>query len=157
MEKINKTLTIQQAKPKIEYFCNYQERCQSEVKDKLYSFGLNTDEVNELLAHVVKKGFVNEQRFAIMFAGGKFRQKQWGKEKIRRELRFKQISDYCIKKALMEIEDEAYLETLEKTALKYYKTLKDRFNYIKIQKTLKHMIGKGFEYELINDFVRKFE
>lgn len=151
----NIKLTLQQAKPKIEYYCNYQERCQSEVKDKLYSFGLDTDDVNELLAHVVKSGLVNEERFAILFAGGKFRQKQWGKGRIKQELKFKKISDYSIKKALLEIDDDAYLKTLEKVADKYYETLKDKFNYIKEQKLIKHLNQKGFEYDLIQDYLKR--
>lgn len=151
----NIKLTLQQAKPKIEYYCNYQERCQSEVKDKLYSFGLDTDDVNELLAHVVSSGLVNEERFAILFAGGKFRQKQWGRGRIKQELKFKKISDYSIKKALQEIDDEAYLKTLEKVADKYYKTLKDKFKYIKEQKLIKHLSQRGFEYDLIQDYLKR--
>ncbi|MDI1235325.1 MAG: regulatory protein RecX [bacterium] len=151
----NIKLTIQQSKPKIEYFCNYQERCQSEVKDKLYSFGLNTDDVNELLAHVVTSGLVNEERFAILFAGGKFRQKQWGRGRIKQELKFRKISDYSIKKALNEIDDEAYIKTLEKVAEKYYATLKDKLKYIKEQKLIKYLNQKGFEYDLIQDYLKK--
>lgn len=151
----NIKLTQQQAKPKIEYYCNYQERCQSEVKDKLYSFGLDTDDVNELLAHVVKSGLVNEERYAILFAGGKFRQKEWGRGRIKQELKFKKISDYSIKKALQEIDDEAYIKTLEKVADKYYATLKDKFKYIKEQKLIKHLNQKGFEYDLIQDYLKR--
>jgi regulatory protein len=151
----NIKLTLQQARPKIEYYCNYQERCQSEVRDKLYTFGLDTDDVNELLAHVVKSGLVNEERFAILFAGGKFRQKQWGRGRIKQELKFKKISDYSIKKALLEIDDADYIKTLEKVADKYYKTLKDKFNYIKEQKLIKHLNQKGFEYDLIQDYLKR--
>ncbi len=157
MEKKNIRLTLQQAKPKIEYYCNYQERCQSEVKEKLYSFGLDTDDVNELLSHVVKSGLVNEERFAKLFAGGKFRQKHWGREKIKRELRYRQISDYCIKKAMTEIEDETYMETLAKLAEKYYLGLKDRLKYIKVRKTMQHLMVKGFEMDLIKDVLKRFD
>ena len=151
----NIRLTLQQAKPKIEYYCNYQERCQSEVKDKLYTFGLDTDDVNELLAHVVKSGLVNEERYSKMFAGGKFRQKQWGKGRIKQALKFKKISDYSIKKALLEIDDVAYINTLEKVGDKYYATLKDKLNYIREQKLIQHLIQKGFEYDLIQDYLKR--
>lgn len=157
LESNNIRLTLQQAKPKIEYYCNYQERCQSEVKEKLYSFGLDTEDVNALLAHVVKSGLVNEERFARLFAGGKFRQKHWGREKIKRELRYKKISDYCIKKAMTEIDDEAYMEALQKLAEKYYQGLKDRLKYIKVRKTMQHLMVKGFETDLINDVLKRFE
>jgi len=151
----NIRLTLQQAKPKIEYYCNYQERCQSEVKDKLYTFGLDTDDVNELLAHVVKSGLVNEERYAAVFTGGKFRQKQWGKVRIKQALKFKRISDYSIKKALLEIDDVAYIHALEKVGEKYYATLKDKLKYIKEQKLIQHLIQKGFEYDLIQDYLKR--
>ncbi len=148
MEKQKQKLTPQQAKPKIEHFCNYQERCHSEVTDKLYEFGLHTDEVNELLGYLVKKGLLNEERFARAFAGGKFRQKQWGKNKIRRELKMRNLSEYCIKKGLMEIDEADYRRTLKSLAEKYERTLKDKLSYIRKQKILKHLVQKGYEYEL---------
>lgn len=157
MEKKNIRLTPQQAIPKIEYFCNYSERCQQEVAQKLYSYGLNTDEVNELLLHVVKAGLVNEERFAILFAGGKFRQKDWGRNKIKRELKQRQISDFNIRKAMAEIDDEAYMKTLEKLAEKYIRTLKDKLPFMKQQKTTKYLVSKGFEYDLISDVLKKLK
>jgi len=147
-------LTPGQSKLKIRNFCNYQERCQAEVKDKLYSYGLNTDDVNEVLAYTVSEGLVNEERFAILFAGGKFRQKKWGRLKIKRELKQKQISDYSIKKALIEIDDEKYIDNLKSIAEKYYKTLKDKFEFIKLQKVSKHMVSKGYEMDLIQDYLK---
>ncbi len=99
-------VTPQQALPKIKQFCAYQERCHSEVKDKLYGYGLSKNDVEELLSKLVEDNFLNEERFAIAFAGGKFRIKQWGRIKIRYELRQKQVSDYCVKKALASIDDD---------------------------------------------------
>ncbi|NQW43267.1 MAG: regulatory protein RecX [Bacteroidetes bacterium] len=154
MEFKKENLTPNQAKLKIANFCNYQERCQAEVKDKLYSYGLNTTDVNEVLAYTVSEGLVNEERFAILFAGGKFRQKKWGRLKIKRELKEKQISDYCIKKALLEIDDEKYIEHLESIAEKYSRTLKDKLNYIKNQKVMKHLLSKGYEMDLIQDYIK---
>ncbi len=147
-------LTPNQAKLKIRYFCNYQERCQAEVKDKLYSYGLNTDDVNEVLAYAIQEGLVNEERYAILFAGSKFRQKKWGRLRIKRELKQHQIGDFLIKKALLEIDDEKYIENLKTIAEKYYGTLKDKFNYIKLQKVTKYLVSKGYEMDLIQDYIK---
>jgi regulatory protein len=151
MEKRTEKLTPQQAKPKIEYYCQYQERCHQEVAEKLYSYGLSTDDVNFLLSGLVKGGFLNEERFAKAFAGGKFRQKQWGRNRIVRELKAKKVSDFCIRKALLEIDDDAYLKTLVKLAEKYNATLKDKLGYIRKQKVLKHLVSKGYEYDICMD------
>jgi regulatory protein len=157
MESKKENLTPNQAKLKIVNFCNYQERCQAEVKEKLYGYGLNTTDVNELLAYTVSEGLVNEERFAILFAGGKFRQKKWGRLKIKRELKQKQISDYSIKKALLEIDDDKYIEHLQSIAEKYYNSLKDKLKYIKHQKVIKHLVSKGYEMDLIQDYIKELK
>lgn len=141
-------MTPQQARPKIEHFCNYQERCHSEVAEKLYGYGLNTDEVNELLSRLVKTGLLNEERFAKAFAGGRFRQKKWGRNKIISELKARKVSDYCIRKGLQEISDDDYLAAIKATASRYARTLKDKIPFIRQQKTIRHLLAKGFEYAL---------
>lgn len=157
MENKKEKLTPQQAKPKIEHFCNYQERCHSEVAEKLYGYGLKTDDVNELLSHLVKIGLLNEERFARAFAGGKFRQKKWGRNKIIRELKARKVSDYCIRKGLQEIDDDDYLEVIRITASKYAATLKDKMPFMRQQKTLRHLVSKGFEYELCSKALGQVE
>lgn len=148
MDREQKRLTPNAAKPKIEAFCVYQVRCQNEVMEKLYSYGLSSDDANQLLLHVVKMGLVNDESYAILFAGSKLRQNHWGKIKIKLALKQKNITDYCIKKALNSIDDDQYKEILEKEALKYARTLKDKLYFIKQQKLSKHLISKGFETDL---------
>ena len=80
--------TPQQSVPKIKQYCAYQERCHAEVRDKLYSFGLNKIEVEEIISELITENYLNEERFAIHYAGGKFRMKQWGKNKIKQSLKF---------------------------------------------------------------------
>lgn len=153
-EKFQKKLTKQESIPKIEYYCAYQERCHKEVTDKLYGYGLNTDEVGEILSRLVKSNFLNEERFAIAFAGGKFRQKNWGKTKIVRELKSRGISEYCIKKALKEIEDDDYKNSLKLVAEKYIKTHPLKNDFTSKQKLLKHLMSKGYEYEQCQQIIQ---
>jgi len=120
-----KQLTREQALQKARHYCAYQERCHYEVKQKLYSFGLHKKEVEETLSGLIEEDYLNEERFAIQFAGGHFRMKQWGRVKIRYELKQKQVSEYCIKKALKEIAETDYREALEKLAAKKWETLED--------------------------------
>lgn len=157
MDKKEKKYTIQQAIPKIEHYCSYQERCHQEVKNKLYDFGLNTDEVNEVLARLVKSNFLNEERFAIAYTTGKFRQKKWGLNKIIFELKSKQVSEFCIKKALAFIEDDDYDNTLEQLSDKYFKKLKSSDKiFVRQQKVIKFLMSKGYEYEKCKMLVKKF-
>src|SRR5688572_30368340 len=109
-----KRLTPDQAYQKIKPYCSYQERSHAEVKEKLYSFSLNKTEVEMLLSRLIEEDYLNEARFAQLFAGGKFRMKQWGKVKIKYELKQKQVSEYNIKKAMKEIPEEDYVATFNK-------------------------------------------
>ena len=95
--QFNKYVTEQDALKKIKHYCAYQERCHSEVKEKLYSFGLYKQQVENILSKLIEDNYLNEERFAIAFAGGKFRMKHWGRKKIEYELRQKQVSTFCIK------------------------------------------------------------
>ena len=144
----------EEALQKAKQYCAYQERCHSEVKEKLYSFGMNKKEVDELLSELISENYLNEERFAILYAGGKFRIKQWGKVKIKYSLKQKQVSEYCIKKALAAIDERDYTKTLEKLFEQKLKTLKAEKNiFIKKRKLQDHLMQKGFETSVISKLI----
>jgi regulatory protein len=149
------TLTKEQAFEKAKYFCAYQERCHSEAREKLYSLGLNKKEGDEMLAQLIEEGFINEERFAERFAGGRFRLKQWGKIKINYELKQKGISAYCIKKALAAIDERDYLKTARKLLQEKMKTVASEKNiFIKKKKLYDHLSQKGFESGIIASLMK---
>ncbi len=146
------TFTIEQALQKIKQYCAYQERCHSEVRDKLYSFGLRQSEVEEAITLLITENYLNEERFAIHFAGGKFRMKQWGKHKIKQALKLRQVSDYCINKALKDIDVKEYERTFQKLTEQKLKTLKSEKNiFIKKRKLQDFLLQKGYENDLIRE------
>jgi len=148
---LGKRLTKEQAFQKLKHYCAYQERSHDEVKQKLYGFGLHRQEVEETLSTLIEENYLNEERFAIAFAGGRFRSKQWGRVKIEYELKQKKVSPYCIRKALNEIDDEAYLKTLQQLARKKWNSLKapGATDYVKSSKTTTYLLQRGFERQLI--------
>ena len=144
----------EKALQKIGQFCAYQERNHKEVKEKLYSYGLYKDQVEELMSKLIQENFLNEERYAIAYAGGKFRAKDWGKNKIKYGLKQHQVSDYCIKKALKTIDDEEYVKTLQKLYAAKEKTLKSEKNiFIKKRKIQQYLMQKGYETSLVNELV----
>jgi regulatory protein len=143
------TLSREQALQKARHYCGYQERCHQEAKEKLYSFGLRKQDVEAALATLIEEDYLNEERFAVQFAGGHFRLKQWGKVKIRYELRQRQVGDYCIKKALAAIEEDDYLKTLGKLATEKWATLKGETTFVRRGKLQEYLIRKGYEQDRI--------
>ena len=144
-----KHLTKEQALQKLKHYCAYQERCHIEVKEKLYNLGVWKKEHDEIIAALIEENYLNEERFAIAFAGGKFRVKQWGRVKIKYELKQKQVSDYCIKKALKQIDEDEYIKTLAKLAKDKYNSLKSEQYLIRKKKTMDYLLAKGYEIEWV--------
>jgi len=132
------------------HYCKYQERCHSEVRNKLYELGCNTAEVDEQLSSLITAGVVNEERFARAFARGKFRIKHWGRAKIRQQLKLKKVSEYCIRKAMTEIDEVEYTQTLARFAAAKVNELKREPNiFIKKAKAYRYLVQKGYEQDLV--------
>jgi regulatory protein len=149
-----KNIGTEAAFRKIKHYCAYQERAHAEVKQKLYGYGLYKNEVELLISQLIEENYLNEERFAIAFAGGKFRIKQWGKTKIKYELKLKQVSEYCIKKALKEISDEDYEKTLQKLTAEKLESLKSEKNiFTKRSKLQNYLVGKGYEFDVVGRLV----
>lgn len=154
-----KVLTPEQAHVKIRHYCAFQERTHQEVKQKLSGYGLSWSVANELLSKLIEEGFLNEERFARAFAGGRFRMKGWGKRKITAELKKRGISDYSIRAALREeIPQEAYEACAGKILAKKWSSLKGPGNteYVKQSKTRQYMLSRGFENDIINRAMKFF-
>lgn len=147
---------IEKATQKIKYYCGYQERSHAETRDKLYSFGLYKSEVESLLSQMIEEDYLNEERFALAFAGGKFRMKNWGRVKIKNELLQKQVSAWSLKKALTSIPESDYIKTLRKLATGKALTLRSEKNiFTKKTKLRNYLMQKGYEPNLIMEVVNE--
>jgi regulatory protein len=142
---------MQTAILKLRQFCAYQERSHQETKYKCLELGLRGNEVEEAIAELIADNFLNEERFAKAYAGGKFRIKQWGRKKILMELKQKQVSAYCIKKGMEEIDADDYAAVLLKLTEKKYESLKGEIFIKRKYKTMQYLLQRGFESELISD------
>lgn len=143
-----KFLSKEKALERARKYCVYQERAHSEVRSKLYEWGLWKKDVEEIIAQLITENFLNEERFAIALAGGKFRIKKWGKVKIRLELKRKQVSDYCISRALAEIDDADYRTTL-KEIIRKKSSGKQKLNPAERGAIARYAVSRGFEGNLV--------
>jgi len=150
-----KRLSQTEALNKLARYCAYQERSQQQVRDKLYQYGLYRDEVEEVIAKLITEDFINEERFAKSYAGGKFRVKKWGRIKILEGLKQHKLSSYCIKKAMEEIDETSYQDVLSQLILKKKESLSEENAYIEKQKVARYVIGKGYEPELVWEALRQ--
>ena len=147
---INKNLTPGQALQKAKHYCAYQERSHAEVKEKLYSMGLRKAEVETILSQLIEEDYLNEERFAKMFAGGKFRMKHWGRVKIKYELKQRHVSEYNTMKAMKEINEEDYVSAFNKLFDEKLLSLKSEKNVpTRKKKLMDYLLQKGYERDMI--------
>lgn len=139
---------------KAKHWCAYQERSQQEARDKLYDYGLWPDAVEWVISRLIEENFLNEERFAMAFARGKFRIKKWGRQKIRVELKRKRVTDYCIKKAMQQIDDAEYLKTLEQVITIKQKTLRETNPVKRLYRLAAYAVSRGFERDLVMDVLK---
>ena len=145
-----KILTKEEALQKLRQYCAYQERSHSEVKQKLWDLGVRRADHDEVLSTLIEEDYINEERFAIQYAGGKFRMKDWGRKKIWYALKEKGVSEFSIKKAMKEIDEETYQQTLTELAAKKYESLKDEQWMVRRKKTTDYLLQKGYEHDLVS-------
>lgn len=153
MTSFIKRFTKEQALPKIKHYCTYQERSHREVKEKLYGFGLYKTDVEELMAQLIEEDYLNEERFAIQYAGGKFRMKHWGRVKIQMGLKERQISAYCIKRAMAAIDATDYEKTLRQLSEKKWASLKGEQYISREGKTRNYLLQKGYESAMVQQAI----
>ena len=144
-----KFISPEKALQKAESYCAYQERSQQEVRDKIYSWGLHRNDVENILSHLITSGFLKEERFASTFTRGKFRIKKWGRNKIREALRGKKVSETLINKALSEIDEKEYQKTLNEVIQIRAKNIIEKNPLKKKYKIASYVISRGFETELV--------
>lgn len=137
-------------------FCAYQERTHKEVRSRLSELEVVGDESEAIIAWLIENNYLNEERFARIFAGSKFRQKKWGRIKIRQELRIRGVSDYSLKAGMSEIDGDDYIVTLQEIIEKKSRDIKDSNKLVIKQKLVKFALSRGFENDLVFDVVGKF-
>ncbi len=148
-----KNYTPEQAFQKLKQYCAYQERSHHEAKEKLYSFGLRKTEVEPLLSKLIEEGYLNEERYAILFAGGHFRSKKWGRIKINAALQQKKVSSFNIKKGLKVIAEADYRKCLLQLASTKWNSIKSEQWISRMAKTTNYLLQKGYESNLIQDAI----
>ncbi len=153
--EFKKYTSKEEALQKLKHFCSYQERCHADVREKLYNLNVNKEFHDELVSALILENYLNEERFAKMYASGKFRINEWGKRKIQQQLNQKQISEYCIKKALADIDESEYLDTFQKHARKKLESLKSGNQFERASKVNNFLFQKGFESFLIQQFIKE--
>ncbi len=150
-----KSYTIDQIKDKMAKYCLYQDRCHWEVEKKLREFDLIPEAKDEILYKLIHYGFLNEERFVHSFVRGKVNQKMWGRNRLRQELKLRQIHPKLIDKVFKEeIDlDKYWNNLLHLTQKKFNLLASERESFKKINKVKAYLAYKGYEFDLMNEAI----
>lgn len=160
---VNRIVLVDKSDKYIEFesqlqrFCNYQDRCLSEIDSKMLKLEVPENWKSDLLQDLVDRGFLNERRFAKSYAIGKLRNNYWGKQKIYAGLRHKNVSHSIIKESIQTIEEEEYLSILREIMFNKIERIGD----IKIAKNKKRLLNyvlqKGYESDIVWQIIKEIE
>lgn len=154
---MHKFYSVDEARNKLEHYCAYQERCHEEVLKKLKSMNMAQQAADAIVLHLIENNYLNEERFARSFARGKFRIKHWGRVRIVRELKARNISRYNIDAALKEIDPDDYFTNFNILAEKFWETATERNILKRKKKMADFLLRKGFEPSMVYDKIASLD
>lgn len=150
-----KPYTVDEAQKAMEHYCAYQERCHQEVRKKLLNMHMIPEAIDHIIVHLIRHNFLNESRFVSAFIQGKLNIKKWGKQRLYRELKAREIPKTVIERALKEISDDVYLQTFHNLAEKQLPKIKDTNHLKKKKKLADYLLYRGWESYLVYDKVNQ--
>lgn len=155
MNKTWKSYTLSEATSKLERYCAYQERCHKEVRLKLAELRMIPEAMDHIIAHLIQNDFLNEERYARAYVRGKHSIKKWGRKRIISELKQRNISQFNIKNALGEINEDRYLEVFNTLSKKRFSQLQEKNLQKKRRKLADYLLYRGWETHLVYDKVKE--
>jgi regulatory protein len=148
-KNLNKKIDQKLLYDKIMKYCGYQERSEHDVLEKLKKYRLGRREMGNIIGRLKEEKFIDDRRFASIYASGKLRNNKWGRIKIRYELKRKNINSYHIEEALNSIGEEEYTGTILDLIDKKREALKGSDKFILRNKIAQYLFLKGFENDLV--------
>ena len=137
--------------------CSKTEYCISDIRQKLESWGLESDKAGDVIAILIRENFINEERYAGAFVRDKYRYNKWGRVKITSQLRAKGIPSGIIDSAMSFLDDGEYRQMIKDMLLSHRKSVKAKNQYDLKGKLLRYGLSKGFESSLLYDILNDLE
>ena len=150
MSKLYKNMSYDRALEKAMRYCSYQERCLMDMEKRFYAWNVKKTDWDKIMDYLIDENYLNETRFIEAYVRGKFVIKRWGKNKIIAGLMQLNLSGSKVTKAIdSEIEEEAYMKTIQELITKKSALINESDSLIKRDKIYRYLLSKGYESELV--------
>jgi regulatory protein len=141
---------------KLSNFCAYQERCASDVKEKMRKLKMEKDEYDDYIERLKDDNFLNEERFVKYYVNAHVK-KKWGKTKMKAALGAKRINSSLIKQYLDDMDEGDYDDQIKTIAEKKWNTIKAKTPRDKKTKMLRFLLSKGYEMSKAINAIKDFK
>ncbi len=152
----NEQKTIE-AKRKAHNFISYRPRSEFEVRRKLKFLKYNSEVIENTISFLYEFDYLNDEKFALLFAKDIIKSKPAGKKKIQIELKKKGIEESIIDNTIAMLFEEEYdtYDLIRKATKKKLKQV--AYKDIDKQKTsiMNFLQRQGFDYSDITDVMRE--
>jgi regulatory protein len=147
-ERLQKALALAFA------YLNRRERTASEVREQLERKGVEAQQVEDVLRLLLEDGYVDDERYALMFVSDRRTLDGWGSDRIRRSLIERGVQREIVEEAVAQHDQELAGEETELG--RALKLLQRRFpepppDRKHRERALGMLIRKGFDSELALD------
>jgi len=136
--------------------CSSSEKCTGEIREKLYSWGMDEEKTDKAVDYLVQNHFIDDHRYTQFYISEKLRINHWGRIKIRHMLRRKQIKETIINDFIGQINREEYMEILTKVIQTKIKTVGNLSDQREKAKVIRFAAQRGFTSEEIFEALDKF-
>jgi regulatory protein len=131
-------------------------RSVAELRERLL-LGRSTDQaaVDEAISRLKEYGYLDDERYAFGYASLQVRQKPIGRNRLKRDLKFKKVEEQVAEEALNLVFGETPEDELVDRAIEKHIRLRGRpENRVEAKKLFDHLLRQGFPFELVREKVR---
>lgn len=156
-----KNFDINKGLQRAQWICSRQEKCISDIKTKLTSWGAKDAEIRTIIDSLVSENYLNQGRFAKLFASEKARFNKWGPKKIEQALRLKGIEKDDIESAIEGVSESFNNDSLQQILTNKSRNLKAKNNYELKNKLIRFALSRGYDYsqviKVLNSMIRDID
>ena len=129
-------------------------RTEAEVRDSLGQKGLPDNRVGEIVAELLRLGYIDDRRLAAAFARGRC-ERGCGRARIRREMAERGFAGAAIEAAVADL-DLGELDVLRAALAKRLRTRGEPKTPQELKNLSDHLIRRGFSPEAVRSELRGF-
>ena len=149
LSKKKAPITEEQALQKLAALCSKAEHSSGEMREKMRRWQLAPDTQERIIGRLTAERYIDDARFARLFARDRLRFAAWGERKISAALFRKGIDKATADEALAQITDEEWLAALRPLIAAKRRTTAAASEYELNARLMRHALAHGFPVRLI--------